>query len=138
VIKHRVRFIIVFALSALAVGMWVDIADRGRTDLLRDVLSTGIMLVFGAIAGDTALTLIERVRGQARPLIVIGVCVLGVLVGHMLLPFMAMLVQVPRVGLGFLPTIVEAMAFVLRQAIGPSLVVGTLLGLVIITTTSTR
>jgi hypothetical protein len=51
---------------------------------------------------------------------------------------MAMLVQIPRVGVEIVPTIMLGMEYLVRKAIGPSLVVGTLLGLILIATSSNR
>jgi hypothetical protein len=109
--------------------MWADVATRGRTDLLRDVLSTGVVLVLGAVAGDVALTVIERLH--ARLLGTVAISIAAVLIGHLLTPLMAMLVQIPRVGLEIVPTIVLGTEFVIRQALGPSAVIGAALGLIL-------
>jgi hypothetical protein len=125
-----------YALGVLAVGMWADVATTGRTHLLRDVLSTGVVLVFGAIAGDVALTLIEQLH--ARLVGSVAISIAAVLIGHLLTPLMAMLVQIPRAGFEIVPTIVFGLEFVIRQAIVPSLVTGTLLGLIVSAATSHR
>lgn len=134
---RRSMLVALYALGVLAVGVWRDLAFAGRTDLLRDLLSTAITLIFGAIAGDTALSVEEAIfarRGlwpSARPLFMLRVMVMSagwVMLGHLLAPAIAMLAQIPRAGLEILPTIALGLEFALRRALLPALVVGTVVG----------
>lgn len=132
--------IALYALGALAVGVWSDLAFAGRTDLLRDPISTAVTLVFGAIVGDAAVSVEQRIFARhglwpaAKSLFILRVMAgsIGwVLLGHLLTPAMAMLVQIPRAGFDILPTIALGLEFVLRQALLPALVVGSAVGLVV-------
>lgn len=131
---RRPMLVALFALAVLAVGAWVDIARAGRTDLVRDPLSTAIVLVFGAIAGDVALTALTAVdarwrpRPAARMAAAAAIGALAVLAGHALTPLMALAVQIPRVGLAMIPTIGLGMEYVIRQALVPALVAGAITG----------
>lgn len=133
---RRPMLVALFALAVLAVSAWVDVARAGRTDLVRDPLSTAIVLIFGAIAGDVALTVLETVdvRWQLRPGVRIAIAAalgaLAVLAGHALTPLMAMAVQIPRVGLAMIPTIGLGMEYVIRQALAPALVAGAIVGVI--------
>ncbi|BCX04963.1 MAG: hypothetical protein KatS3mg053_2901 [Candidatus Roseilinea sp.] len=132
--------IALYALGVLVVGVWSDLAFAGRTDLLRDLLSTAITLVFGAIAGDTALSVEEIIFTRhglwpaARPLFMLRVMALSagwVMLGHLLTPAIAMLAQIPRAGLEILPTIALGLEFKLRWALLPAWVVGAGVGSVV-------
>lgn len=137
---HRKGVIALYAVGVLATGVWSDLASDGRTDFLRDLLSTGIVLVFGAIVGDAALSVEETIyrrRGQwpkSKPLFILRVMTLSigwVMLGHLLTPGLAMLVQVPRVGFDILPTIVLGLEFALRQALMPATVIGASVGVIV-------
>ncbi len=130
-----------YVLAVLVVGIWRDLAFAGRTDLLRDVLSTVIVIVFGTIVGDTAWSVEEMIfarRGlwpQPRALFVLRVMAMSVgwvMLGHLLKPAIAMLVQIPRVGFEILPTIVIGLEFELRWALLPALVMGAGVGLAVV------
>jgi hypothetical protein len=128
-----------FALAVLMAGVWTDMLIDGRTDLLRDLLSTGIALVFGLIVGDTAMTVEERIGRRPKPawlyvLRVMGMSVLWVWLGHALMPTLAMVVQIPRAGFDILPTILLGVEFVLRQSFVPCLVLGAVVGLIVVLT----
>jgi len=129
--------ILIYALGVLAVGVWRDLAFAGRTDLLRDILPTAIVFVFGAIVGDVALSVEEACfvrRGlwpRSKPLFVLRLAAMSVgwmMLGHLLTPAIAMLVQISQTGLGIVPTILLGLEFELRQALLPALVVGTGVG----------
>lgn len=125
-----------FALAVLMAGVWTDMLIDGRTDLLRDLLSTGIALVFGLIAGDTALTVEERIGRWPRSTLlyvlrVMAMSALWVWLGHALMPTLAMVVQIPRAGFDILPTILLGVEFVLRQSFVPCLVLGAAVGLIV-------
>ncbi len=132
--------IALYALGVLAVSVWSDLAFAGHTDLLRSPLPTAITLVFGAIVGDTAVSVEEAIfarRGvwpAARLLFLLRIMAMSagwVMLGHLLTPALAMLVQIPRAGLEILPTIALGLEFALRQALLPSLVVGSVVGSVV-------
>lgn len=131
------RFLVaLFALAVLMAGVWTDLLVDGRTDLLRDLLSTGIVLVFGLIIGDTALTVEEHIGQRPAPALlyvlrVMLMSALWVLLGHALMPALAMLVQIPRAGLDILPTIALGVEFVIRQSLLPCAVMGAVVGLVV-------
>ncbi|MCS6848894.1 MAG: hypothetical protein RMN52_14405 [Anaerolineae bacterium] len=134
---RRPILVALYALGVLAVGVWSDLAFAGRTDLLRDLLSTAVTLVFGAIIGDTALSVEEVIfarRGlwpAARPLFMLRVMAMGAgwaMLGHLMTPAIAMLAQIPRAGLEILPTIGIGLEFALRRALLPALVVGVVVG----------
>jgi hypothetical protein len=134
---RRPALVALFALAVLLAGVWTDLLVDGRTDLLRDLLSTGIALVFGLIVGDTALTVEERIgrRPKSTPLYalrVMGMSALWVWLGHALMPALAMLVQIPRTGFDILPTIALGIEFILRQSFLPCLVLGALVGLAVV------
>ncbi|MCS6773804.1 MAG: hypothetical protein NZ693_06810, partial [Thermoflexales bacterium] len=63
---------LLFSLGALALSAWADYDQLSRVDVLRDPVSTLIIAVFGAIAGDTMMTLEDilrrRFKGLHRPL----------------------------------------------------------------------
>jgi len=132
--------VLIYALGVLAVGVWRDLAFAGRTDLLRDPISTAIVLVFGAIIGDVALSaeasLLAR-RGlwpRSKLLFVLRLAATSagwVMLGHLLTPAIAMLVQIPRAGLSIVPTILLGLEFELRQALLPALTVGAGVGLAV-------
>ncbi|MFC1464421.1 MAG: hypothetical protein ACFLMY_06185 [Candidatus Brachytrichaceae bacterium NZ_4S206] len=137
---RRPILVTLYALGVLVVGVWSDLAFAGRTDLLRDLLSTAITLVFGAIAGDTAISVEEAVFARhglwpvARPLFMLRVMAMSagwVMLGHLLMPAIAMLAQIPRAGLEILPTIALGLEFALRRALLPALVVGVVVGSVV-------
>lgn len=132
--------IALYAIGVLAVSIWSDLAFAGHTDLLRSPLPTAITLVFGAIVGDTAVSAEEAVfarRGlwpTAWPLFALRVMAMSagwVMLGHLLTPAVAMLVQIPRAGFEILPTIALGLEFALRQALLPALVVGVVVGSVV-------
>lgn len=136
----RSVLIALYALGALAVGIWSDLAFAGRTDLLRDPISTAITLVFGAIVGDIAVSVEQRIFARrslwpvAKPLFILRVITGSIgwlLLGHLLTPAVAMLVQIPRAGFEILPTIALGLEFVLRQALLPVSVVGSGIGLAV-------
>jgi hypothetical protein len=134
---RRPALVTLFALAVLMAGVWTDLRVDGRTDLLRDLLSTGIALVFGLIAGDTALTVEERIGHWPRPrllyvLRVMAMSALWVWLGHALMPALAMLVQIPRAGVEIVPTILLGVEFVLRQSLLPCVVLGVAVGLAIV------
>lgn len=138
VIKGYRRLVLValYALAVLLAGVWTDLRVNGRTDLLRDLLSTGIVLVFGLIVGDVALSVEERIGRRPRwtPLYILrvmGMSALWVWLGHALMPTLAMGVQIPRTGLDILPTIALGVEFVLRQSFVPCVVLGAGVGLVV-------
>jgi hypothetical protein len=125
-----------FAGAVLMAGVWTDIRVDGRTDLLRDLLSTGIALVFGLIAGDTALSVEERIGRWPKPawrytLRVMAMSALWVWLGHALMPALALVVQIPRAGVEIVPTILLGIEFVLRQSFVPCVVLGAAVGLVV-------
>ncbi len=129
-----------YALGVLVVGVWSDLAFAGHTDLLRNLLPIAITPVFGAIAGDTAISVEETLFARhglwptARPLFVLRVMATSagwVMLGHLLTPAIAMLAQIPRAGLDILPTIVLGLEFALRRALLPALVVGAVTGSVV-------
>jgi len=116
-----------YALGILAVGVWADLRASGRTDLLRDLLSTAMTLLLGAMVGDSLASLLLRWRdagARRADWRVVPLSALAMWIGHALLPTLAMLVQVPRVGLDFLPTLLLGLEWVLRAAVLPALVVG--------------
>lgn len=135
--RYRRRVLVVlFALAVLMAGVWTDIRVDGRTDLLHDLLSTAIALVFGLVVGDTALSVEERIgRWPASlPLYVLRVMVMSALwvwLGHALMPTLAMLVQIPRAGFDILPTIALGIEFVLRTSLVPCVVLGAAVGLIV-------
>lgn len=123
-----------FALAVLLAGVWTDLRVDGYTDLLRDWLSTGIALMFGLIAGDTALTVEERIGHWPRSRLLYALRVMAmsagwVWLGHALMPVMAMLVQIPRAGVEIVPTVALGSAYVLRTSLLPCLVLGAAAGL---------
>lgn len=137
----RRLLITLFALAVLMAGVWTDLRVDGRTDLLRDVLSTGIALVFGLVIGDTALTVEARIGRwpQTRLLYVLRVMAMSagwVWLGHALMPTLAMVVQIPRAGLDILPTILLGVEFVLRQSFVPCFVLGAAVGLIVVLTSN--
>jgi hypothetical protein len=132
--------ILIYALGVLAVGVWRDLAFAGRTDLLRDALSTAIVLVFGAIVGDVALSAEEALlvrRGlwpRSKLLFLLRLAAMSagwMMLGHLLTPTIAMLAQIPRAGLSIVPTILLGLEFELRQALLPALVMGAGVGAVV-------
>lgn len=126
---------LLFSLSALALSAWADLDQLGRVDVLRDPISTLIIAVFGALAGDTMMTLEETLRRRLsllnRPLpsafVLVGLSVLGAWFGYLFTPLGAMLVQVPRVGLDFLGTISLTIGFIAPRMILPALVAGVMI-----------
>lgn len=133
---RRRLLVALFALAVLMAGVWTDFIVDGRTDLLHDLLSTGIALIFGLIAGDTALTVEERIGRWPRStplygLRVMATSALWVWLGHTLMPALALLVQIPRAGFEIVPTILLGIAFVLRTSLVPCVVLGAAVGLVL-------
>ncbi|MCS7054559.1 MAG: hypothetical protein NZM18_00045 [Thermoflexales bacterium] len=142
---RRLPLVACYAFGVVLVGVWSDLTTAGRTDLVRDPVLTAITFVFGALAGDAALSVEERIfarRGlwpAARPLFALRLIATSagwVMLGHLLTPTIAMLVQIPRVGTEILPTIALGLEFALRRALLPTLVVaagvGSVVGLVFI------
>lgn len=132
---RRPALVALFALAVLMAGVWTDMIVDGRTDLLRDLLSTGIALLFGLIVGDTALTVEERIgRWPQSTLLyalrVMALSALWVWLGHALMPALALLVQIPRAGFEILPTILLGIEYVLHTSLLPSAVLGAAVGLV--------
>ena len=133
---RRPALMILFALAVLMAGVWTDFIVDGRTDLLHDLLSTGIALVFGLIVGDTALSVEERIGCWPTSTLlymlrVMAMSALWVWLGHALMPALAMLVQIPRTGVEIVPTILLGIAFVLRTSLVPCLALGATVGLVV-------
>lgn len=132
---RRPALVILFALAVLLAGVWTDINVDGRTDLLHDLFSTAIALVFGLIAGDTALTVEERIGRWPKSTLlyalrVMAMSALWVWLGHALLPALALLVQIPRAGFAILPTILLGIEYVLRTSLLPCAALGAAVGLV--------
>lgn len=133
---RRPALVLLFALAVLMAGVWTDIIVDGRTDLLHDLFSTGIAIVFGLIVGDSALSVEERIgRWPQSTLLytlrVMAISALWVWLGHALMPALALLVQIPRAGFDILPTIALGIEYVLCTSLVPCVVLGAAVGLVV-------
>lgn len=133
---RRPALVTLYALAVVMAGVWTDLRVDGRTDLLRDVLSTGIVFVFGLIVGDTAMTVEERIGQRPKSTVLYTLRVMAmsagwVWLGHALMPTLALVVQIPRAGFDILPTIWLSVEFVLRQSFVPCVVLGAAVGLIV-------
>lgn len=134
---RRSALVLLFALAVLMAGMWTDMIVDGRTDLLHDLFSTGIALVFGLIVGDTALSVEEKIGCWPKPALlyalrIMAMSALWVWLGHALMPALALLVQIPRAGFEILPTVLLGIEYVLHTSLLPSAVLGAAVGLVMV------
>ncbi|MDW8395839.1 MAG: hypothetical protein RMM31_06330 [Anaerolineae bacterium] len=126
---------LLFSLSALVLSAWADYDQLSRVDVLRDPISTLIIAVFGAVAGDTMMTLEDilrrRFKGLHRPLpsvlVMLASSALGAWFGYLFTPLGAMLAHTPFVGSGFLNTISLSIGFIASRMILPAALAGVII-----------
>ena len=104
---------------SLIVGVWADLA-RGRWPDYFSPFAAGIGMLMAFLCADVCLPQIRQAR--ERRFVRLLWCVGYVVCAHTLPILLAGLVQIPRVGVQFLPDVLAGVWFTLRQAWLPLLV----------------
>ena len=125
--------LLALAIGSLLVGIWADVLLGRKPDYfdLRTAVIAFLLSWIPTEIGRNAINNIQRVKpALARWLLAAVIGIFSVAVAYALPTFLSGLLNVPRVGLSFLPTLLMGLAFTLRQALIPVLVVGSMVGVI--------
>jgi hypothetical protein len=122
-------------LGIFITGVWADLAAGRHSDGLT-LIGAAVALMFAWLTSEFMLGVAHKLQLTARPMpirlpaiMVFGV--LTMLVGYLSPTVLGGLVQLPRLGLSFLSTILIGAEWSVRTALLPALVCGSALGLVL-------